>query len=258
MYSVVNEERTYGVEIEFFGTDVASISNALIEKGIDVQYEGYTHRTTSHWKIVTDSSVNGLGLELVSPVLKGEEGMRQLKKVCEALEIVGAKVDRSCGLHIHLGATDLTLQHWKNILVFYNNYQRSIDKMLPRSRRRNTYCRPYTEKELRDLFKLKTLSQLEDVCMDTDRYKVINICSFLRHGTIEFRQHSGTIEFEKISQWLQFCMGVVEKGKSVKVLDIWRAEDDSREFEALMRQIRKSGASLNAIKYFRERKEKLA
>lgn len=264
--NLVNMDRTYGVEIEFFGVKPDVVVEALENAGINASYRGYTHTTTSYWKIVTDSSVTNkgtgtyAGLELVSPVLKGEEGLKQLQICCRVLDELGAKVDKSCGLHVHLDARDLTLQHWKNTVVFYHNYQRSIDKMLPKSRRsgQNQYCQPFMERDLKDISALKTLSQLRDYAEYTSRYKVINVTSFLRHGTIEFREHSGTIDFEKIYNWLQFCMVVIEKAKSVKSLYVWRNEDDSKEFEALMTQIRKAGADLENIKYYRSRKEALA
>ena len=46
--------------------------------------------------------------------------------------------------------------------------------------------------------------------MDYDRYYKVNAVAYDRHKTIEFRQHSGTIEYEKISNWVMFLARLVE------------------------------------------------
>lgn len=257
--NMVSEERTFGVEIEFYGPTREALIEAVKSQGLEIEYEGYTHRTTAHWKIVTDSSVHGSsgerGLELVSPILKGLDGINQINKVCIALKSVDAKVNKTCGLHLHLDARDLTLQDWKNTLTFYYNYQEGIDKLMPKSRRDNDYCNHYSENELRRIQKCRSLEELFDTCHD--RYKVINVSSFLRHGTIEMREHSGTVEFEKIVEWLQFCIAVINKGKSVKSLDIWKQADEEKQFEALMVQLKKVGVDSSSITYYKNRKNQL-
>lgn len=42
-----------------------------------------------------------------------------------------------------------------------------------------------------------------------DRYYKINVCSWQRHNTIEFRQHGGTTNYEKIQKWATFCLKLV-------------------------------------------------
>ena len=46
--------------------------------------------------------------------------------------------------------------------------------------------------------------------MDYDRYFKVNPISYDRHKTIEFRQHSGTTDYEKISNWILFLAKLVE------------------------------------------------
>lgn len=108
--------RNFGVEIEAYGISRATLAKELRREGINVAVEGYNHDTREHWKLVTDGSLRGENtFELVSPILKGEEGLEELKKVCKVLKAKGAKVNKTCGLHIHFDATDYNLDNWKNI-----------------------------------------------------------------------------------------------------------------------------------------------
>ena len=59
-----------------------------------VEFRGYSHDTSKHWKIVTDASVRGrnhhdLCLELVSPILQGSEGLDQLRVLMEHVRLHG-------------------------------------------------------------------------------------------------------------------------------------------------------------------------
>lgn len=49
--------------------------------------------------------------------------------------------------------------------------------------------------------------------MNGNRYYKVNACSYARHNTIEFRQHQGSTDFEKISNWVNFCAKLVAWSK---------------------------------------------
>ena len=49
--------------------------------------------------------------------------------------------------------------------------------------------------------------------MNGNRYFKVNACSYARHQTIEFRQHQGSTDFEKISNWVNFCAKLVAWSK---------------------------------------------
>jgi hypothetical protein len=89
--------RKFGVELEMAGITREQAVRALTLVGINVRDEGYNHTTCGHWKIVSDSSVQG-GFEVVSPVLEGEAGLEQLRTVATALDDMGGNVNRSCRL----------------------------------------------------------------------------------------------------------------------------------------------------------------
>ena len=213
-----------GVEIEFFGVNYSKVIEAFKQTDIKVEWCGYTHRHTSYWKLVTDSSVTysgtGVfnGLELVSPILKGDDGLDELEKVLEVLNSLGAKVDKTCGLHVHHDISDYEVENLISIHNFYYKFQRAIDKFLPKSRRNSSsqYCKRIPASRIK---KIQNAVDFHDVfaALDNNRYLTLNAQAYLRHGTIEFRQHSGTTDFEKIESWIIFTHAIVNYCKNNSV-----------------------------------------
>ena len=88
---------TFGVELEVYNVVRTELIREVEQRSISIQSEGYNHTDNNHYyKIVSDASICGEnGNEVVSPILKGKKGLDSLKEVCESLENVGAKVNRS-------------------------------------------------------------------------------------------------------------------------------------------------------------------
>lgn len=209
-----NFTREFGVEIEAFGVDKEILSAKLREAGILVEIQGYNHNTQSCWKIVRDGSVHGTNpFELVSPILKGEEGLNELKKVCDVLETLEAKINKTCGLHIHFNARQFGIKQWRNIYKNYIIFEETINSLMPESRRQNNFCKTLRTYDINDCFnkinEAKTVSQIAKKLNYDSRYYKINHQSFARHGSIEFRQHSGTVEYKKISNWIKILHNLV-------------------------------------------------
>lgn len=207
--------RSFGIELEIVHRNQRQLRDAIRSRGIACEIEGYNHSTRRYWKIVSDASVNG-GYELVSPVLKGQSGLDEVKTVCEALSEVGALINKSCGFHAHFGTDDFkeSISVWRNLYINYATLEEDIDAFMPPSRRRNTYCASLKVRGWREKMKYAhTLVELEKAITKRSRYFKLNSQSYWRHGTVEFRQHSGTIEFDKIRNWLLFCARFIELSK---------------------------------------------
>ena len=159
-----NEERTFGIEIEFTTASRETVASLMKQKGLLAEVEGYNHFTRRHWKVITDSSCE---FELVSPILKGREGLRQLKVACDALKEAGAKIDRRCGLHVHHDINDLDAKQVANIYALYIKLEKTIDTFLPKSRRGNNnfYCNSLFTgtNQQRVLDKLREVKTMEDI-----------------------------------------------------------------------------------------------
>lgn len=199
---------TFGVEIECYNVNKRTLIDVVRSMGVEIQAEGYNHRDNEvYYKVVSDASIRGENpAEVVSPILKGKDGLDSLKKVCESLSSIGAKVNKSCGLHIHLDAKEMTIAQWRNLIINYARLENIIDGFMAESRRGNNngFCRSVALMPRLEATILHCNSVEEIARYFSTRYMKINVEAYSRHKTVEFRQHQGTIEFEKISMWLTF------------------------------------------------------
>lgn len=204
--------RRFGLELECIGMNAQRVTDLLRNAGINVaDYAGYTHRVSGQWKVVTDSSVPN-GCEVVSPPLKGNaEGFAEVKRVCEILNDAGCDVNKDCGSHCHIELNDATPEHIANIYNRYRKFEALIDSFMPRSRRgeNNSYC-----KSLSTLSRLAPQATNDATCRQrTNRFYKVNLCSFVKYGTIEFRQHSGSLNGSKLVKWVTFLLEFVDASK---------------------------------------------
>jgi hypothetical protein len=214
----MEKEMKFGVEIEFFGVAQELVASRLRSAGVECFVEGYNHNTRNHWKVVTDCSVTSQGTgasrgnELVSPILYGQEGLREVEAVCDVLNELGAKVDRSCGVHVHHDVRGLTVKQLQNIAKIYIKYQQVFDALVPASRRNNTYCKHISMHN--ETTKLNAEINEYELRL-WDRYQVVNYETKSK-PTVEFRQHSGSTDGEKITNWIILTHKVIEKAMDAK------------------------------------------
>jgi hypothetical protein len=209
--------QTFGIEIEAHlprGKSRADLAAALTAAGVAATAEHYNHTTRRHWKVITDASLGyDRGVEIVSPVLTGLDGLELVRKAADAIKAFGCTVDRRCGLHIHVGFNGATVDQFKALANTYIHFEEAIDSIMPRSRRANNNnmlasIRPYKAR-------IDAAQNAEEVIRATPtRYLKLNLQSFWRHGTVEFRHHSGTVESTKILNWLAVCLTITAKART--------------------------------------------
>lgn len=213
--------RRFGIELEAFGVTRTALVAELQAQGLDATVENYNHTTRPHWKAVTDGSLTGADtFELVSPILEGRDGLDAVASAGRALRHLGARLNRTCGFHAHFDAAALTIPHLRRICLNYLRLEPLIDSLVAPSRRgdTNTYCRsirrPGAEAALAAA---TTFEGLQQAINGGCRYHKLNLQSFTRHGTIEFRQHHGTADAEKVTFWLRFLHCLIDFSEAHEV-----------------------------------------
>lgn len=151
-------------------------------------------------------------MEVVSPVLKGEDGVMQIKTVCEWLARVGATVNRSTGLHVHIG-TEHSPETLKKLVTVVANFEKAIYATTgTKARERGRFCQTVQNSTMHRQGLLTRVS----------RYHVLNVQT--GRPTVEFRAFAGTTNFLKIVTYVRLCVGIVEKALEMKRLPLWTAK----------------------------------
>jgi len=210
--------RTFGLEFEFKGVSGPNALAALTAAGINVHSTiGYTHAVMPTWKVVTDGSVGG-GYELVSPILRGQAGLDEAARAVKALQDAGGFLDSQCGLHVHVGMDNLNGAQMMSIMDLYIANQANINSILAASRHNTFYCKPNSEASPSQrhqygiIRSARNTTEAARAARDTDRYYAVNLQSYAKYGTMEFRQHQGTLNGKKAGAWVKFILAIVEAG----------------------------------------------
>jgi hypothetical protein len=131
----------------------------------------------------------------------------QLRKVTNALKSAGARVNATCGTHVHIGGFNLEPSKVHRSAQFWNMCAGFTDALVSHSRRGDT--RWAQRLNTTDLARI----QRGDFG-DLDRYKSFNVVPINRLGTIEFRQHQGTLNATKLWAWADYCQAMVNYSQS--------------------------------------------
>lgn len=204
------ETYTFGVEIEC----LIPVANAPAVGGYHCGVQ--VAALPAGWNAQRDGSIRTrrgmVGVEIVSPVLQGAEGVRQLKAACEWLASIGAAVNKSTGLHIHVGTAkdDATL---RRIVTVAANFEKAIYAATgTKARERGCFCRTVQQSQ----------NHRDGRFAYATRYHVLNVLT--QHDTVEFRAFAGTINFTKIVAYVRLCIGLVERAVEMKRLPKWEAK----------------------------------
>lgn len=178
-------EVRFGIEVECF-----------VPTTVDIQVGGY-HRglqiaeVPQGWNGQSDGSIHAPAgyrpVEVVSPVLAGEAGLVQVFYVLDWLRERGAQVNRSCGLHVHVDATDLSRSDIRRIMQVFLRHEKalfSINGSQAEARWDNQFCK-------------RSARWLDPLA---DRYQSLNLSNVGRQSknTVEFRLYAGTLDPEEV------------------------------------------------------------
>jgi hypothetical protein len=172
------------------------------------------------WKAMHDGSIQAqyprVGAEIVSPVLRGTDGLEQVERMVATLNAMGAAVNASTGFHVHIGwggnATQL-----RRLVNFVAFHERALFASTgTTSRETNHFChsiranyRPLSER-------LATADDITAAALaaNNNRYHVLNLANLAKapsHRTVEFRVFAGTLNVVKILGYIALCLGIVQK-----------------------------------------------
>ena len=167
------------------------------------------------WKATSDSSIRASrgrrGCEFVSPVLKGADGVRQVIEVARQLNAMGAKVNESCGFHIHVGFDVTNRVALDRLVKLVGHFETAIFASTGTKRReRSNWCRGLRQ----HASQANATSQASQM-----RYHVLNLTNLMqgRKPTVEFRAFAGTLNIVKILGYVRMCLALVERACDTRI-----------------------------------------
>lgn len=278
------ENQTFGIELEITSKDcVPLFSSPRWKKGARLlinalsaaigtehvyqhgvpYHESSSVNATTRWRVESDSSA---GWEVISPILVGKEGLRQVMIVSNALEnLVNEynklfRINHLCGFHLTLATNLNTLLKKKGMLALVTRLEPGLFPLVSPSRLYhfdegcydhelfNEYCRPLSSA-------LDSIQYLLDhprnIASRSDRYQSVNFCRCCG-GTnlLEIRMHNGTVDFKKIVVWLSLWMAIILHATRTMSDELgqpqWFHRDSVPDHEDIFLLLQKEGISLTS------------
>lgn len=171
------------------------------------------------WDVKRDGSC---GYEVVTPAFRidsaGHNG--PLRDVCRELKVERPKVDRSCGLHVHVDVSDFDWRTAQMLMRFWLRYEPFFMELIPSNRRSNHYCMPHRGSrwnsripaEIASALRTNSQQSFERFARNNfTKYRSLNLAPFWMNHRVEFRLHSGTINYDKIRAWCMLVTSVVQR-----------------------------------------------
>lgn len=235
--------RRFGVEIEHKQPKFTCGPGCSLKSALHLYCQSGALKRALEKSHPTWSSVaaDGSGCEVQSPILCGEEGLKELEAIMSALRDMGGKVYQADGLHVHHDAPEYLVQDddlsRKRIITLaqsWCNNQAVINELVMDHRRSDwfkcemsgyapTSCyRQVTSKvveQIKEYTKGTDYNSWNGVTYKTkpkdgvgrlDRMYALNVSALHNTGTIEIRQYQGTLDFDRARAWIRFGQQFIE------------------------------------------------
>ena len=206
---------TFGIELEVSNLSIYDAQRAISHAGLN-------------WQVKADGTRH-VSAEAVSPVLDREH-LVEAKKATRALLASGATVNKQTGLHVHLGADEYGVEGIARLVWNWNLAHETIGTLVAKSRLNNKFCEavPLTSLDRwTEHVRNGNISNAQSATY-ARRYWSLNLDSYARHSTVEFRLHHGTLNGSKVKAWAEFVSAMANYSRDNILLasSNWHNPDD--------------------------------
>ena len=181
--------KTYGIELETSSISIRTAQSALDAVGLA-------------WSCKPDGTA-GVDAEAVSPILN-DGSLNESLTAARALLKAGATVNKKTGYHVHIGADHYGVDGIAALVRNWYTAADAIGALVAPSRLNNHFCNHRLDQSHIDTW-TESIRNGAIGNLGRGRYLSLNLDSYGRHGTVEFRLHHGTLNGKKIQAWAEFC-----------------------------------------------------
>jgi hypothetical protein len=248
----------FGIELEF----TAAVLHAIgPQGGFYNYYSSLLEESGIHnWRVDQDASC---GNEIVSPILIGEDGLKQALQACYCAELAKERfgltriLGSDCGVHFHYDAENMSTKTIRNILGSTTAIEPLFYSMNPGARFdtqfaaplnfnlfqifrardmkdiRNEWFRPYmgvqghgdSHRNRNNNYKPEFINaeKKKPDKYDWTRYHGLNLVAYFKHGTIEFRYTHGSFDQRNVEMWFRIYYALVKGCEALKTRRIVKA-----------------------------------
>ena len=266
------KDQCFGVEVEMTGITRRQAAEALAAYfGTEPQYLGTYYDTWGVtdpegkvWKLMSDSSIRaerktadgyetvGRGeyqVEMVTPKLTYAE-LPKLQECVRRVRKAGAKANDSCGIHVHVDASNHNRQSLKNLIgIMYSKEDILFKALQVNEDRAAQWCRKVREPMLRQARTLSSdetsdLTQLENIWYEGfendgrtrhdhyngSRYYALNLHSTFYRGTVEWRCFNSTLHAGKVAAYVNLCLAISAQAIAQRSTVMRKTQSDNELF----------------------------
>ena len=195
--------KTYGIELETSSISIRTAQSALDAVGLN-------------WQCKPDGT-RGVDAEAVSPILN-DGSLNESLTAARALLKAGATVNKQTGYHVHIGADHYGVDGIAATVRNWYTAANAIGALVAPSRLNNHFCNHNLSEGVVDQW-TESIRNGSIRNISGTRYLSLNLDSYQRHGTVEFRLHHGTLNGKKIQAWAEFCEAIATYSTAGGILD---------------------------------------
>jgi hypothetical protein len=193
-------ERKFGFELEcYLPSGTVGRSGSHLGTGAPIDW------APTGWGSKPDGSLTSrhsgmTAIEVISPKLAGEDGLAEVFYITESVANLGGVVDKTCGLHVHVDASDMTSEQIMAVKSTFVKFEKAFYALVGKK----------ADERMGAFYSKNSNNWGPDT---TDRYRSLNLTNILGHGhghkTVEFRVWYSTLDAEIVLCAVYACVALV-------------------------------------------------
>jgi hypothetical protein len=148
------------------------------------------------------------GIEYVSPILDGPDGIGAIHNAVAAIKARDGKVNVSCGLHVHVDFDKRNRAAVRRLTKLVANHEKAMYAMTGTLARERGVGARYNTNWCKSIKQYGTAARAIRHA-SRDRYHLLNLAT--EKPTVEFRVFGASLNPVKIAAWVRICVGLVER-----------------------------------------------